>query len=752
MKKIIGFASIVLASLALLFVITSCANSTNNNDNSGNQESSNVTSTNPNEPSQTEPSNPEESVNPGTDDNVYYTITFKNDDDTILYSADYKEGTMPSYDGTPTKDKTAEFTYTFNGWNPSIEAVSRDMVYTATYTSTLNSYKITLKLNDDKAGTVTNSNTTYNYGENVTIEAIANQGYTFDGWYDGDNEISTEPSYSFNMPGNDIVYTAKFSANTNTKYKVEHYLQNLDDDNYPEVPNDIDNLTGTTNTLTAAEVKTYEGFTSPEITQININGDESTVIKLYYTRNSYTVTLVKKPGGVYNHGVVLGDGTYKYGEEITIEAIANLGYVFTGWYKDNKVYNRDAKFQYKIGSSNETFEGRFLRQPNIVVPNDKYTITIDNQVEGVTISGVTSGNEYVYGTTLVLTATNIPENMRIAWERSDGEIYVGDRYIFQVPSTNITITIKDFKNINKPTYTKEDNKIYFGTYPQTKVTDNALIDKLNQLAGDLPTSDNKYNWTDYNYYISSNVTSFMYYQDIDYNNDGAYDYRGVYFTQYRPYDVEKMASSYGNPSTYTYQNENEYVINEVYWFSFDPIEWNILKEDNGKALIIANLILDSQDYYPSSSPSSFNHNGGNGFANNYELSNIRKFLNDNFYNIAFNDLQKEIIELTEVDNSSVCNNTNDKLFLLSLQEKSIYCDPYELSIAKGTDYSKCQGLYVSNATSSMDNGNWWLRTGLSNQGLQVASSAWKVYFDGSSNGDNVQLTSIGVRPACWITL
>jgi hypothetical protein len=45
--------------------------------------------------------------------------------------------------------------------------------------------------------------------------------------------------------------TAKWEANTGTKYTVEHYLQQLDG-NYLESPSYTDNLSGTTDTQTKA--------------------------------------------------------------------------------------------------------------------------------------------------------------------------------------------------------------------------------------------------------------------------------------------------------------------------------------------------------------------------------------------------------------------------------------------------------------------------------------------------------------------
>ncbi|MBR0197953.1 MAG: C10 family peptidase [Kiritimatiellae bacterium] len=66
----------------------------------------------------------------------YKTITFKNHDETTLYTiTTAKLGDMPEYVGdTPTKDATAQYTYTFDGWAPEIVAVTGDAIYTAKFT------------------------------------------------------------------------------------------------------------------------------------------------------------------------------------------------------------------------------------------------------------------------------------------------------------------------------------------------------------------------------------------------------------------------------------------------------------------------------------------------------------------------------------------------------------------------------------------------------------------------------------------
>jgi hypothetical protein len=323
----------------------------------------------------------------------------------------------------------------------------------------------------------------------------------------------------------------------------------------------------------------------------------------------------------------------------------------------------------------------------------------------------------------------------------------GNSCRFTMPSRNIVIKLILADTLKNIGYRREDSKIYFGTYPQNIVTDSTLISELNTLAGTKPTSTSSYNWTDYNYYISSSVTSFMFYQDLDIDNNGTYDYRGVYFTQYR-----------------SYQNDNGYSTNTIYWFSYDPIEWDILSESDGKVLIIANLILDSQDYYPSSDKSSFSHNGETGYANNYKLSAIRKFLKENFYNTAFNDLQKALIAYTDVDNSVtstgqssnsyVCDNCFfEKMFLLSYKEATTYYTSTYARQAEGTDYAECQGLSVFRTTgynASISDGysKWWLRSPSGNYAIKALG----VGTAGDSSNYNVDSTEIGVRPACYLNL
>lgn len=279
--------------------------------------------------------------------------------------------------------------------------------------------------------------------------------------------------------------------------------------------------------------------------------------------------------------------------------------------------------------------------------------------------------------------------------------------------------------------------IEFGWYPQSEVTDSALISALNSCDGV---------WISYNYYSGTgdlsdgNMTAsdYMRYKDVTY---GGNKYRGVVFDSYRP-------SCTGDTPTanYSYQDNNGYYTGTVYWFKYDPIQWRVL--DPATGLVIAETMIDAQPYNNYQLHSGRNEYGDNAFwgsssktyyANNYAYSSIREWLNDDFLNTAFSSSQQSAIEYTVLDNSAFGSSysaydapaTTDKVYLLSLSQAQSVSSSYHPS--QPSAYASCQGGI---------RGYWWLRTP-----HYYSYDACEVYSEVSDRYGNSVYFNNGIRPA-----
>ena len=168
----------------------------------------------------------------------------------------------------------------------------------------------------------------------LTQSYVTRAGYTFDGWYtDAD---CTTAFTAATMPAENITLYAKWTAQGGISYTVEHYQQNVADDDYTLA--DTESKTGATGQPTAAESKPYPGFTAQSFEQKTVEGDGSTVVKVYYTRNEYTLTYdLNGSDAVWTNGETAKSCKYRFGAEITTPTsndLSRVGYAFDGWYTD----------------------------------------------------------------------------------------------------------------------------------------------------------------------------------------------------------------------------------------------------------------------------------------------------------------------------------------------------------------------------------------------------------------------------------
>lgn len=182
------------------------------------------------------------------------------------------------------------------------------------------------------------------YGNVLTPYEPEMEGYTFDGWYLTSWYVDPEctDEYTPQSLTKDLKLYAKWNPKEDTAYTILYYQQNLEDDHYTEITQDTQNLTGTTESAIGEITKTYEGFTRSHITYessqaaaqtdpLTIQGDGSLVVRVYYDRNTYTVTY---EGNGSDGGTLPVDTTaYRYGTTVTVaqDTMTRRGYTFAGW-------------------------------------------------------------------------------------------------------------------------------------------------------------------------------------------------------------------------------------------------------------------------------------------------------------------------------------------------------------------------------------------------------------------------------------
>ena len=171
-----------------------------------------------------------------------------------------------------------------------------------------------------------------------------------------------------------------------------------------------------------------------------------------------------------------------------------------------------------------------------------------------------------------------------------------------------------------------------------------------------------------------------------------------------------------------------------------PIEWIVMKNEGNQVLLLSKYVLDAKPYNEEFEKVT------------WETSDIRKWLNNEFYTTAFNKTEKAKIQASLIKNednseygTSGGNDTEDKVFLLSEKEAETLFSDEEERIAKATEYATKSGVYVNEEKAAC----WWLRSpGYdSDDAAEVDGSGW-VGGDGSS----VYYDYDGVRPALHLNL
>ena len=213
------------------------------------------------------------------------------------------------------------------------------------------------------------------------------------------NGVYTYVAYNASNTAKTVTFTSKSgqtvsikaSPNTMTtvnanevnksSYVVEYYGKDLNSNNYSLLGSEVKYADAGAN-VTATE-KNFTGFkfdnsNSNNIKQGTVNANGSLVLKMYYNRETYSISY-DLVGGVKNN-TGLYPTSYIYGQQITLDTPKRDGYDFAGWYKESTYNTKVDAISSKV-NGNITLYAKWIPAGTISVNEDMY-LTFDANVNG----------------------------------------------------------------------------------------------------------------------------------------------------------------------------------------------------------------------------------------------------------------------------------------------------------------------------------------------------------------------------------
>ena len=318
------------------------------------------------------------------------------------------------------------------------------------YYKVLKEYTVTF---DSKGGSEVPAQKILHGSQILSIPAAptAPAGYTFRNWCI-DESCTTAWDFASGTVTSDITLYAKWDPLGGVSYTVQHFQQNIDDDNYPTAPSATQTLSGTAGTLTTATANAYAGFEPLPFEQKTIVGDGSTVVEVKYKRKRITVTF-KLDGGKI--GSTTDDVTKegKFGATFTAPADPTRdGYTFNGWLPA-----LSSSLTYPVANATYTAQWK----------QNTYTVTFKvDGGQGGTLTGTYNSTPKTTSGSTEQQFESVPHNSTITFTADPAAGYEVDSWTDATPEAgnnnnaslkvqdNVTVTVK-FKQQAAPITTWE---------------------------------------------------------------------------------------------------------------------------------------------------------------------------------------------------------------------------------------------------------------------------------------------------------
>lgn len=144
------------------------------------------------------------------------------------------------------------------------------------------------------------------FGASVKVENPTKPGYTFNGW---------EPTVPTTVPAENTTYKAKWKVDDSVNYRVQYWQENANDDGF-SYESSVQKKAAPGTVITAANDKNYTGFHYDHTDGATVAADGSSVVNVYYKRNTYTLTFKVNEGFIFDNWVTKAEfKNIKYGAD-----------------------------------------------------------------------------------------------------------------------------------------------------------------------------------------------------------------------------------------------------------------------------------------------------------------------------------------------------------------------------------------------------------------------------------------------------
>ena len=335
--------------------------------------------------------------------------------------------------------------YTFDKYEDQDgNKVTKDTVVKGNLTVTPKFNIVTYDIEYDYSGGFAVNPGHYTVEDEITLNNPTRAGYTFAG-YTGSNGDNKQTSVTISHETGNKSYTAHWSTNQDTPYRVIHRYPNLDG-TYEEV---VQNLTGPTDEEVTPGLLPKEGFEGPTtLKTITINASELQVVTYTYKRIDCTLTINNDIETTFTNP------TYPYGTKITLTAKDKEYYNFTGWSN---------------GETTKTITFNITGPTNYYPEYERIKYTVTYNPNGGTINP--GSVEVDAGTSIsTLPIPNAPTGKSFeAWYTAQtGGTKVNNGY---TPTRDVEIFARYYTDISGATVTPNSIDIYIGNNSTITVTD-----------------------------------------------------------------------------------------------------------------------------------------------------------------------------------------------------------------------------------------------------------------------------------------